>query len=143
MIGGSLETCARSAGDCGFSSLSSAVACAAGAVGAGWFSLAAAFWSGVGAGVALGFRTNQAIAAASSPTAARTIVVRDGLLFLVISVQHSTNGLVAVQGLRCGCDEESQRDSVTKPRVARNELPWEWSQYGFNPERVVAQIFRA
>ena len=34
---------------------------------------------------------------------------------------------------------ESQRDSATKPRVARNELPWEnTSHIGANPERVVA-----
>src|SRR6266404_1521788 len=26
---------------------------------------------------------------------------------------------------RCGDSRESQRDSATKPRVARNELPWE------------------
>src|SRR5207249_11106692 len=34
---------------------------------------------------------------------------------------------------------ESQRDSATKPRVARNELPWEHASHiGDNPERVVA-----
>src|SRR5882724_195657 len=34
---------------------------------------------------------------------------------------------------------ESQRDSATKPRVARNELPWENARdIGDNPERVVA-----
>src|SRR5712691_1654511 len=34
---------------------------------------------------------------------------------------------------------ESQRDSATKPRVARNELPWENVRHiGDNPERVVA-----
>src|SRR5882724_11456257 len=34
---------------------------------------------------------------------------------------------------------ESQRDSATKPRVARNELPWENARLiGNNPERVVA-----
>src|SRR5437867_10669596 len=34
---------------------------------------------------------------------------------------------------------ESQRDSATKPRVARNELPWEKARdIGDNPERVVA-----
>src|SRR5437773_8223610 len=34
---------------------------------------------------------------------------------------------------------ESQRDSATKPRVARNELPWENAPHiGDNPERVVA-----
>ena len=34
---------------------------------------------------------------------------------------------------------ESQRDSATKPRVARNELPWENARHiGDNPERVVA-----
>src|SRR6266568_9229041 len=34
---------------------------------------------------------------------------------------------------------ESQRDSATKPRVARNELPWEnASHIGDNSERVVA-----
>src|SRR5258708_29649636 len=34
---------------------------------------------------------------------------------------------------------ESQRDSATKPRVARNELPWENARIiGNNPERVVA-----
>ena len=33
---------------------------------------------------------------------------------------------------------ESQRDSATKPRVARNELPWENVRHiGDNPERVV------
>jgi len=34
---------------------------------------------------------------------------------------------------------ESQRDSATKPRVARNELPWENATTGYNPERVVAE----
>src|SRR6185436_19840465 len=34
---------------------------------------------------------------------------------------------------------ESQRDSATKPRVARNELPWENARHiGDNPERVAA-----
>src|SRR6266853_206046 len=34
---------------------------------------------------------------------------------------------------------ESQRDSAIKPRVARNELPWEEGpDIGDNPERVVA-----
>src|SRR6266567_1646630 len=34
---------------------------------------------------------------------------------------------------------ESQRDSATKPRVAKNELPWENAPHiGDNPERVVA-----
>src|SRR6185436_12479683 len=34
---------------------------------------------------------------------------------------------------------ESQRDSATKPRVARNELPWENARrIGDNPERVAA-----
>src|SRR6266567_9369930 len=34
---------------------------------------------------------------------------------------------------------ESQRDSATKPRVARNGLPWENAPHiGDNPERVVA-----
>src|SRR5437867_4917912 len=34
---------------------------------------------------------------------------------------------------------ESERDSATKPRVARNELPWENARHiGDNPERVVA-----
>ena len=34
---------------------------------------------------------------------------------------------------------ESQRDSAIKPRVARNELPWENARHiGDNPERVVA-----
>src|SRR6266446_5049115 len=34
---------------------------------------------------------------------------------------------------------ESQRDSATKPSVARNELPWENAPHtGDNPERVVA-----
>src|SRR5689334_2011425 len=34
---------------------------------------------------------------------------------------------------------ESQRDSATKPRVARNELPWENARHiGDDPERVVA-----
>src|SRR5213075_696733 len=36
-------------------------------------------------------------------------------------------------------ESESQRDSATKPRVARNELPWENAPHiGDNPERVVA-----
>src|SRR6266446_105694 len=34
---------------------------------------------------------------------------------------------------------ESQRDSATKPRVARNELPWVNEINRSNPERVVAQ----
>src|SRR5258708_20305312 len=35
-------------------------------------------------------------------------------------------------------DRESQRDSATKPRVARNELPWEKrALIRTNPERVV------
>jgi hypothetical protein len=33
---------------------------------------------------------------------------------------------------------ESQRDSVSKPRVARNELPWEIGLDVNNPERVAA-----
>src|SRR5258708_35600311 len=34
---------------------------------------------------------------------------------------------------------ESQRDSATKPRVARNELPWENARdIGDNPEKVMA-----
>src|SRR5437867_93277 len=33
---------------------------------------------------------------------------------------------------------ESQRDSATKPRVARNELPWVSFCQGDNPEGVVA-----
>src|SRR5438093_273339 len=37
---------------------------------------------------------------------------------------------------------ESQRDSATKPRVARNELPWENARHiGDNPERVVADDY--
>jgi len=33
---------------------------------------------------------------------------------------------------------ESQRDSSSKPRVARNELPWAPSLMDFNPNGVVA-----
>src|SRR6266496_1086956 len=33
---------------------------------------------------------------------------------------------------------ESQRDSATKPRVARNELPWVNTENEYNPERVAA-----
>ena len=33
---------------------------------------------------------------------------------------------------------ESQRDSVTQPRVARNELPWVRAVKDINPERVAA-----
>src|SRR5260221_116102 len=33
---------------------------------------------------------------------------------------------------------ESQRDSATKPRVARNELPWGNTENEYNPERVAA-----
>ena len=40
-------------------------------------------------------------------------------------------------------DEESQRDSVTKPRVARNELPWVRERSLTNPERVMAEFFPA
>src|SRR5258708_30127455 len=35
-------------------------------------------------------------------------------------------------------DGESQRDSDTKPRVARNELPWGKRHNEYNPERVAA-----
>jgi len=34
---------------------------------------------------------------------------------------------------------ESQRDSATKPRVARNELPWGNKENEYNPERVAAR----
>src|SRR6266436_9971768 len=38
---------------------------------------------------------------------------------------------------RVASSPESQRDSATKPRVARNELPWENARHiGDNPERV-------
>ena len=33
---------------------------------------------------------------------------------------------------------ESQRDSVTQPRVARNELPWVRAVKDIHPERVAA-----
>jgi len=33
---------------------------------------------------------------------------------------------------------ESQRDSVSKPRVARNELPWVTCRLHLNPERVAS-----
>src|SRR5439155_18876075 len=35
-------------------------------------------------------------------------------------------------------EAESQRDSATKPRVARNELPWDNDVGDSNPERVAA-----
>jgi hypothetical protein len=35
-------------------------------------------------------------------------------------------------------DNESQRDSSSKPRVARNELPWEHKSQAINPNGVVA-----
>src|ERR1035441_10108886 len=37
--------------------------------------------------------------------------------------------------LRC---DESRRDSIIQPRVARNELPWVFDAMEFNPERVVS-----
>src|SRR6266404_6557481 len=39
-------------------------------------------------------------------------------------------------------DGESQRDSDTKPRVARNELPWGKRDNEYNPERVAAPCER-
>jgi hypothetical protein len=39
------------------------------------------------------------------------------------------------------CDE-SQRDSIIQPRVARNELPWVCGGMGYNPERVESMRFR-
>src|SRR6266576_964360 len=33
---------------------------------------------------------------------------------------------------------QSQRDCATKPRVARNELPWVWARMACNPNGVVA-----
>ena len=43
-----------------------------------------------------------------------------------------------VLGINCWfvCALESQRDSITQPRVARNELPWVSSKKNHNPERV-------
>ena len=37
-------------------------------------------------------------------------------------------------------DSESQRDSGSKPRVARNELPWETASQDNNPNGVVAYL---
>src|SRR5436309_2069915 len=37
-----------------------------------------------------------------------------------------------------GANGESQRDSVAKPRVARNELPWEFVRAAIYPEGVTA-----
>ena len=34
---------------------------------------------------------------------------------------------------------ESQRDSDTKPRVARNELPWDFGERAINLEEVAAR----
>src|SRR5438034_563574 len=45
---------------------------------------------------------------------------------------------VPVLGL-FGQQRESQRDSATKPRVARNELPWDCVLIEDNPERVAAR----
>jgi hypothetical protein len=36
--------------------------------------------------------------------------------------------------------DESQRDSATKPRVARNELPWVAGRRQPNPDGVVAAL---
>src|SRR6266436_3032348 len=42
----------------------------------------------------------------------------------------------------CYTHLQSQRDCASKPRVARNELPWELCQGGTNPERVSPSCVR-
>ncbi len=39
-------------------------------------------------------------------------------------------------------EDESQRDSGTKPRVARNELPWVAVRNGFQPQRGCGRFHR-
>ena len=62
----------------------------------------------------------------------------------ISSNAHWAHGRILLGPAFTTCEEvaasaESQRDSATKPGVARNELPWESARHiGDNAERVVA-----
>ena len=62
-----------------------------------------------------------------------TSIRRRCSLSMSLPALRSLNGSTEVRIL-----SESQRDSGSKPRVARNELPWGMASSGYNPERVAA-----
>src|SRR6266567_8564704 len=85
---------------------------------------------------------NRVLTPMAGARAARCAKMRLGHFFRgplsqPLSSPLSISAAFSLSSLQGG--SESQRDSATKPRVARNELPWENARHiGDNPERVVA-----